>query len=154
MKFTTLALAGAYLIEMEPHIDERGYFARTFCMHEFEAHGLITHFAQMSTSFNHKKGQIRGMHYQEAPYGETKIVRCTRGAIYDVILDIRPDSSTYMQSYGTILTPDNGKMFYIPKGFAHGFKTLEDNTEVFYMMDEFYHPESARELSISNYFDE
>lgn len=111
MKFTPLPLKGAYLIEMEPHIDERGYFARTFCMHEFEAHGLNMHFAQMSTSFNHKKGQIRGMHYQEAPFGETKIVRCTRGAIYDVMLDIRPHSPTYMQSFGTVLSPENAILF-------------------------------------------
>jgi dTDP-4-dehydrorhamnose 3,5-epimerase len=154
MKFTALALTGAYLIELEPHLDERGSFARTFCKHEFEVQGLMTHFVQMSTSFNHKKGQIRGMHYQESPFSETKIVRCTRGSIYDVILDIRPHSPTYMQSYGTVLTPDNAKMFYIPKGFAHGFKTLENNTEIFYMMDEFYHPDKAREISISNYFDE
>jgi dTDP-4-dehydrorhamnose 3,5-epimerase len=154
MKFTPLFLEGAYLIELEPRVDERGYFARTFCMHEFEKYGLITQFAQMSTSFNHKKGQIRGMHYQEAPHGETKIVRCTRGAIYDVMLDIRPKSPTYMQSYGTILTPNNGKMFYIPKGFAHGFKTLEDNTEIFYMMDEFYKPEAAREIDIGHFFDD
>jgi len=154
MKFTALPLKGAYLIEMEPNVDERGFFARTFCLREFEKYGLITHFSQMSTSFNHKKGQIRGMHYQAQPFGETKIVRCTRGAIYDVMIDLRPDSPTYMQSYGEILSEDNGKMFYIPKDFAHGFKTLEQNSEVFYMMDQFYEPQAAREIDASPYFNE
>lgn len=152
MKFTELPLAGAYLIEMDHHIDERGYFARTFCRAEFEKYGLVTNFIQMSTSFNHYKGQIRGMHYQEDPYGETKIVRCTRGVIYDVMVDLRKDSPTYNQWYGAELSAINGKMFYIPKGFAHGYKTLEDNTEIFYMMDQVYVKDAARENSYDPYF--
>ncbi|WP_218814796.1 dTDP-4-dehydrorhamnose 3,5-epimerase family protein [Rickettsiella endosymbiont of Dermanyssus gallinae] len=141
---------GAYLIEMEPHQDERGYFSRFFCSREFKKHGLVTNFVQMSTSFNKKKGQIRGMHYQQEPYAETKLVRCTQGAIYDVIIDIRLESPTYYQYYGTELTAENKKMFYIPKGFAHGYKTLEDKSEVLYMMDTFYEHKSASVLSIKD----
>lgn len=146
MKFTPLKLGGAYLIEQERHTDSRGFFARTFCEYEFEAVGLVTRFVQMSTSLNSSAGQIRGMHYQEAPYGETKIVRCTQGAIFDVMVDIRKDSPTYNHWYGDVLSAENGKMFYIPKGFAHGYKTLTDNTEVFYMMDQIYVKDSAREI--------
>ncbi len=146
MKFTPLPLVGAYLIELDQYVDERGYFARTFCKQEFAVYGLVTEFIQMSTSFNKIKGQIRGMHYQEDPYAETKIVRCTRGSIYDVMVDLRKGSPTYNKWYGGILSADNGKMFYIPKGFAHGYKTLEDNTELFYMMDQVYVKEAAREI--------
>ena len=149
MNFTPLPLEGAYLVELDKQVDERGYFARTFCREEFAAHGLATGFVQMSTSLNLQKGQIRGMHYQEAPYEETKIVRCTRGAVYDVMIDLRQGSATYNQWYGEELTQDNGKMLYIPKGFAHGYKTLEDNTELFYMMDEIYVKEAAREIFVS-----
>jgi dTDP-4-dehydrorhamnose 3,5-epimerase len=152
MKFTPLPLKGAYLIELESHVDERGYFARTFCKQEFANHGLITDFIQMSTSFNFKKDQIRGMHYQESPYQETKIVRCTSGAIYDVMVDLRLNSPTYNQWYGEILSAQNGKMFYIPKGFAHGYKTLEDNTELFYMMDQIYVKDAAREIDSRELF--
>lgn len=152
MKFTPLFLQGAFLIEQERNDDERGYFARTFCKDEFSAHGLVTDFIQMSTSFNKAKGQIRGMHFQESPHEETKIVRCTQGAIYDVMLDLRPNSPTYNQWYGEELSAANGKMFYIPKGFAHGYKTLEDNTELFYMMDQVYVKESAREISVDAKF--
>ena len=151
MKFTALPLEGAYLIEIESHEDERGYFARTFCVEEFAAHVLVTNFVQMSTSFNIQKGQIRGMHYQESPYEETKIVRCTRGAIYDCMVDLRKNSPTYNQWYGEVLSADNGKMFYIPKGFAHGYKTLEDNTELFYMMDRVYVKEAAREIGYQHF---
>ncbi len=147
MKFTPLSLSGAYLIELEAHNDERGYFARTFCEQEFKQHGLVTSFIQMSTSFNNKKGQIRGMHFQENPYEETKIVRCTSGSVYDVMLDLRKDSPTYNQWHAEVLSVKNGRMFYIPKGFAHGYKTLEDNTELFYMMDQVYVKEAAREIS-------
>lgn len=147
MKFTPLPLLGAYLIELEFNIDYRGYFARTFCVEEFKKNGLVSNFIQMSTSFNKTKGQVRGMHYQEEPYAETKIVRCTRGSIYDVIIDLRKNSSTHNKWYGDILSSHNGKMFYIPKGFAHGYKTLEDNTEIFYMMDQVYVKEAAREIS-------
>jgi len=151
MKFTELPLAGAYLIEVELHNDERGSFARTFCTKEFAEQGLVTDFIQMSTSFNKQKGQIRGMHYQEEPYSETKIVRCTRGTIYDVMIDLRKDSPTYNQWHGVELSANNGKMFYIPKGFAHGYKTLEDNTEIFYMMDQVYVKGAAREIDYSLY---
>ena len=143
MKFIALPLKGAYLIEIEPHIDERGYFSRFFCKKEFSERGLVSDFVQMSTSFNHKKGQIRGMHYQGPPCEETKLVRCTRGAIYDVMIDIRSDSTTYQQYYAAELTEKNNKIFYIPKGFAHGYKTLECNSEVFYMMDNFYNKNAA-----------
>lgn len=148
MKFTELPLAGAYLLEMEPRHDDRGYFSRTFCTQEFAKHGLVTNFVQMSTSHNIKAGQIRGMHFQEDPYGETKIVRCTNGAIIDAMIDLRPNSPTFKQWYATELSAANGKMFYIPKGFAHGYKTLTDGAEIFYMMDEFYHKDAAREISI------
>lgn len=154
MKFTPLPLVGAYIIELDRHEDERGYFARTFCSQEFKVHRLVTNFIQMSTSFNKESGQIRGMHYQEAPFEETKIVRCTAGSIYDVMLDLRKDSPTYNQWYGEILSADNGKMFYIPKGLAHGYKTLEDNTELFYMMDQVYIKEAAREVGYGAYFEE
>ena len=147
MKFIALPLAGAYLIELELRVDERGHFARTFCKAEFEQHGLISDFLQISTSLNTKAGQIRGMHYQEAPYAETKIVRCTRGAIYDVMIDLRKNSPTFNQWYGTELSADNGIMFYIPKGFAHGYKTLVANTEILDMMDEVYVKEAAMEVS-------
>lgn len=152
MKFTPLPLSGAYLIELEPQNDDRGYFARTFCVEEFKEHELITDFIQMSTSFNKQKGQIRGMHYQAPPYEETKVVRCTKGSVYDVMLDLREDSPTYKQWYGETLSDKNGKMFYIPKGFAHGYKTLEDNTELFYMMDQVYVSEAAREVSTKGIF--
>tara|TARA_B000000565_G_scaffold255654_1_gene236978 strand:+ start:18723 stop:19181 length:459 start_codon:yes stop_codon:yes gene_type:complete len=152
MKFTPLPIDGAYLIEMEPRHDERGFFARTFCKEEFEKRGLIGNFIQMSTSFNKTKGQIRGMHYQEAPFEETKIVRCTKGSIYDVMLDLRKESPTYNQWYGDTLSENNGKMFYLPKGLAHGYKTLEDNTELFYMMDQVYNQKSAREVDWQKYF--
>lgn len=147
MKFTPLPLHGAFLIEQERHHDERGFFARTFCQQEFKAHGLVTNWIQMSTSFNIQKDQIRGMHFQEAPYEETKIVRCTQGAVYDVVLDLRPNSPTYNQWHREVLSAENGKMFYIPKGFAHGYKTLEDNTGLFYMMDQVYVKEATREIS-------
>lgn len=146
MKFLPLTLTGAYLIELVPTLDKRGSFARTFCTEEFAKHGLVTNFVQMSTCFNYHKGQIRGMHYQQEPYAETKIVRCTSGSIYDIIIDLRKDSPTFNKWYGDILSASNGKMFYIPKGFAHGYQTLEDNTEIFYMMDEYYRPEAAKEI--------
>lgn len=152
MKFIPLPLKGAYLIELDFHKDERGYFARTFCTKEFGDNGLVSNFIQISTSFNKKKGQIRGMHYQEDPYGETKIVRCTRGSIYDVMVDLREESPTYKKWYGEILSAENGRMFYIPKGFAHGYKTLEDDTELLYMMDQVYIKGAAREIETEEYF--
>ncbi len=147
MQFTETPLKGAYLITLEPKRDERGYFARTFCKDEFAKLGLATDLVQCSTSYNCDRGIIRGMHYQAAPYSETKLVRCIRGAIHDVIIDIREESDTYMQCFGVELSDSNLQMLYIPKGFAHGYKTLEANTEIFYMMDEFYHPDAALSLS-------
>jgi dTDP-4-dehydrorhamnose 3,5-epimerase len=147
MRFTELPLKGAFVVEMEANHDERGYFARTFCTKEFEKQGLVSHFVQCSTSHNLHKGLIRGLHFQAAPYQETKLVRCTQGAIFDVIVDLRKDSPTYKECYGLELTATNGKMLYIPKDFAHGFQVLENKSDVFYMMDEFYVPQAAREMS-------
>lgn len=144
MIFKETRLKGAFVIELEPIGDERGFFARSFCVKEFERHGLNPHIAQCNTSFNKKKGTLRGMHYQIAPHEEAKLVRCIRGAIYDVIIDLRLQSSTFKEWISVELTSYNHKMLYIPEGFAHSFQTLEDNTEVFYQMSEFYHPESAR----------
>jgi dTDP-4-dehydrorhamnose 3,5-epimerase len=144
MKFTQTKIPGAYLLEIEPIADERGFFARTFCSQEFAAHNLVTEFPQCNVSFSTRKGTLRGMHYQVAPYPETKLVRCTQGAIYDIILDLRPESPTFKQWVGMELTADNRRMFYIPPGCAHGLQTLSDNTEVFYQMSGIYHPESAR----------
>jgi len=144
MKFIETKLKGAYIIEIEPIEDERGFFARSFCQKEFEEHGLNPRIIQCNISFNKKKGTIRGMHYQVAPYQEAKIVSCTNGAIYDVIIDLRKKSLTYCQWFAVELSAEAYKMLYIPEGFAHGFQTLEDNTAVFYQMSEFYHPECAR----------
>jgi dTDP-4-dehydrorhamnose 3,5-epimerase len=144
MIFTPICLPDAFLIEPELREDERGFFARTWCAREFEMHGLNPRIAQCSTSFNKRKGTLRGMHYQVAPHQETKLLRCTQGAIFDVIVDLRPASPAYKQSFGVNLTAGNRRMLYVPEGFAHGFITLEDDTEVFYQMNEFYAPESAR----------
>ena len=142
--FSQTRLEGAFLIEAERKADERGYFARTFCEREFADHGLPSRFVQCNVSFNRRKGTLRGMHFQVAPHEEGKLVSCIRGAIYDVIIDLRRDSPTYRQHLGETLSAGNGKMLYIPEGFAHGFQTLEDDSEVFYQMSQFYHPESAR----------
>ena len=144
MIFRETKLKGAFIIEPERLEDERGFFARTFCQEEFEAHGLNPAVVQCNISFNKKRGTLRGMHYQVVPHEEAKLVRCTRGAIYDVIIDLRPESPTLKQWVGVELTADNRRMLYIPEGFAHGFQTLEDDTEVFYQMSEFYHLECAR----------
>ena len=144
MIFTEIEFKGVYIVEWHKLEDERGYFARSWCQHEFETHGLDSRLVQCNISFNRKKGTLRGMHYQLPPFAETKLVRCTRGAVYDVIVDLRPDSPTCSRWVGVELTPDNGKMLYVPRGFAHGFQTLEDDTEVFYQMSEFYAPEYAR----------
>jgi len=144
MIFKETKLKGAYIIEIEPIEDKRGFFARSFCEEEFKKHGLNPHIAQCNISYNEKKGALRGMHYQVAPYEEAKLVRCTRGAVYDVIVDLRPDFPTFKQWIAVELTQENRRMVYIPEGFAHGFQTLEDHTEVFYQMSEFYHPECAR----------
>lgn len=144
MIFKETKLKGAFLIEPVRLEDERGYFARTWCRKEFEAQGLNTNLVQCSISFNKKKGTLRGMHYQAASHEEVKLVRCTSGAIYDVIIDMRPESQTYRQWVAAELTVENQKMFYIPEGFAHGLITLQDNTEVFYQISEFYYPDLSR----------
>ena len=144
MIFRETKLKGAFIIEPERLEDERGLFARTFCEEEFKAHGLNPRVVQCNISFSKRKGTLRGMHYQVAPYEEAKLVRCTRGAICDVIIDLRPDSPTFKQWIAVELTADNCRILYIPEGFAHGFQTLEDSTEIFYQMSEFYHPECAR----------
>jgi len=146
MRFTELELAGAWLIEIEPHRDERGFFARTYCAREFEEHGLVSMIAQCSTSFNAKRGTVRGMHYQTVPHAEEKVVRCTAGSIFDVIVDIRPDSPMYARWCGVELSAVNRRMLYIPVGFAHGFQTLSDNAEVHYLISAFYEPSTARGL--------
>lgn len=144
MIFTETALKGAFLIEPELVPDTRGVFARTWCQREFAARGLNERLVQCSTSFNINKGTLRGMHYQVPPFEEVKLVRCTMGAIYDVIIDLRRESPTFKEHFAVVLTPANRKMLYVPEGFAHGFQTLEDSTEVFYQMSQFYAPECAR----------
>jgi dTDP-4-dehydrorhamnose 3,5-epimerase len=144
MIFTETPLQGAYLIDLEKRGDERGFFARAFCAREFADHGLVTQIVQANNSLSARKGTLRGMHYQLAPKAETKIVRCLRGALYDIILDLRADSPTFGQSFGAELNAENRRMMYVPKGFGHGFITLADDTEAFYLVDEFYAPECER----------
>ena len=144
MIFKQTKLKGAFIIELEQIEDERGFFARSWCKGEFEEYELNSNLVQCNISFNKKRGTLRGMHYQCAPYEETKLVRCVRGAVYDVIIDLRPESETYKQWISIELTAENRKMLYVPVGFAHGFQTLEDSTEVFYQMSEFYHSECSR----------
>lgn len=143
MKFFATKLKGAFIIELERLEDERGFFARTWCEREFAAHELDPRCVQCSISFNKKKSTLRGLHYQAAPGEEAKLVRCTMGAIYDVIVDLRPDSKTFGQWFSVELTAENRKMIFIPRSFAHGFLTLTDDTEVFYQMAAFYAPEYA-----------
>lgn len=140
MIFTETKLKGAFLIDLEIRADDRGGFARYFCAHEFEAHGLKPTVAQCNLSFNYKAGTLRGMHYQTAPACETKLIRCTKGAIYDVIIDIRPDSPTYLQHIGVELTETNRRALYVPELFAHGYMALTDDAEVVYQVGEFYSP--------------
>jgi dTDP-4-dehydrorhamnose 3,5-epimerase len=144
MIFAQTELTGAYLIELQKHEDERGFFARTYCQREFEQHGLNPRCVQCNLSYNKKAGTLRGIHYQAAPYAEAKLVRCTHGAIYDVIIDLRPASPTYLQHLAVTLDSEEHNMVYVPEGFAHGFLTLVDNSYVFYQMSEFYAPESSR----------
>lgn len=134
MRFTELTLPGAFVIGPERHEDARGWFARTFCRDEFVAQGLAGDFVQCSTSFNLRRGTLRGMHFQRAPHEETKLVRCTRGAVFDVLLDLRADGPACCRWQAIELTADNGLAIYLPGGLAHGFQTLTDNTEVFYQM--------------------
>ena len=144
MIFTETTLPGAYTIDIEIHQDQRGYFGRAWCQREFENHGLVTCMVQGNVSFNHKKGTLRGMHYQAEPHREVKLVRCVRGRIYDVIIDLRPTSPTFRQWVGVELSADNRRMLYVPEGFAHGFQTLEDESEVNYLVSEFYTPGHER----------
>jgi dTDP-4-dehydrorhamnose 3,5-epimerase len=144
MKFFETKIAGVFEIHPEPVNDKRGFFARCWCQKEFAAHGLNSRLVQCNISVNLRKGTLRGLHYQTAPFAETKLVRCTRGAMFDVALDLRPDSSSYKQWSAAVLTPENHHMLYIPEGCAHGFLTLQPETEVFYQMTEVYNAESAR----------
>lgn len=146
MRLTPTKLKDAWIVEVEQLEDERGFFARTWCQQEFSDRGLDANLVQCSISFNKKAGTLRGMHFQLPPFAETKLVRCTQGAIYDVIIDLRQDSETFLQWVGVELTAENRKAFYVPKGFAHGFQTLADNTEVFYQISEVYAPDYARGL--------
>ncbi len=143
MVFNETKLKGAFVIEPEKVEDERGFFARTFCQEEFKARGLNPRVVQCSISVNGREGTLRGMHYQIAPYEEAKLVRCTKGAVYDVVIDLRRESRTFKQWVAVELTANNRRMVYVPEGFAHGFQTLEDETEVFYQISQFYHPAYA-----------
>jgi len=144
MIFVETELPGAYLIELERREDQRGYFARAWCEREFAVHGLETRFVQVNLGHNLRRGTVRGMHFQRAPYAEVKLVRCTRGALYDVIIDLRPESPTYRRWIGVELSAANGRALYVPRGFAHGYQTLEDNTDLMYQTSEFYVAEAAR----------
>jgi dTDP-4-dehydrorhamnose 3,5-epimerase len=140
MVFTETKLKGAFVIDIERRDDPRGFFARAFCQHEFEAHGLKPIVAQGNIAFNRKKGTVRGMHFQFPPEAETKLVRCTRGAILDIIVDLRPESPTYLEHIAVELTEDDYRSLYVPERFAHGYQTLRDNTDTFYQVGEFYAP--------------
>jgi len=144
MKFIRTPLQGACVIEIEPTADERGFFARTWCRDEALSHGLNPNVVQCSLSMNKRKGTLRGLHYQDEPYPEGKLVRCSSGAIYDVIVDLRPASPSHAKWFAVELTAENHKMLYAPEGFAHGFQTLADNTEIVYQITEAYRPEYSR----------
>lgn len=143
MKFTETRLPGAFMIELEPKTDERGFFARSWCHDEFSAHGLSIRVVQCNIGYSTRAGTIRGIHYQQDPHAEAKVVRCTSGALYDVIIDLRCESPTYGKWHACKLSAAGRNMIYIPEGFGHGYQTLADNTEIFYQTSEFYHPESA-----------
>lgn len=146
MKFHPTPLKDAFVIELEKRGDERGFFARAFCVNEFDQHGIDRNVVQINNSLSAHKHTLRGMHYQLAPHAETKIVRCIRGALYDVIIDLREDSPTFGKWFGAELTAENRNMMVVPKGFAHGFLTLEDNTEALYLVTAFYAPQAERGL--------
>jgi dTDP-4-dehydrorhamnose 3,5-epimerase len=146
MIFTETKLKGAYIIELKKLGDERGFFARAFCKKEYEEFNLPNNIVQINNSLSKDKGTLRGMHYQLAPKGEDKVVRCIKGSLYDVILDIRPDSETFGEWFGIELSAENRKMLFVPKGFAHGFITLEEDTEAFYLVTEYYSPEHERAI--------
>jgi dTDP-4-dehydrorhamnose 3,5-epimerase len=142
MKFVPTTLQGACVIEVEPREDERGFFARAWCQREMAEQGLDPRVVQCNLSFNHTRGTVRGMHYQVVPYQESKLVRCVRGSIFDVVIDLRPESATYAKWFGVELSAENRNMLFVPEGFAHGYQTLLDDTEVFYQVSEFYQPGS------------
>jgi dTDP-4-dehydrorhamnose 3,5-epimerase len=144
VQFIRTSLQNAWLIQLEPHGDHRGLFSRLFCAREFGQAGLMARFSQINTSFNTRKGTLRGLHYQISPHSEVKVVRCLRGALYDVITDLRPDSTTFGQWYGVLLAAEHQTMLYIPQGFAHGFITLEDGTEALYLIGGYYAPQAER----------
>ena len=144
MTFHETKIHGVFEIRLEPRVDERGFFARSWCEKELVDHGLDPKVVQCNLSRNTKKGTLRGMHYQAEPFAETKIVRCTRGAVHDVVLDLRPRSKSFKHWVAVILTEESGNMVYVPDGCAHGFLTLKDGSDVFYQMSEFYNPEAAR----------
>jgi dTDP-4-dehydrorhamnose 3,5-epimerase len=144
MIFHKTKLAGVFEVHPEPQSDERGFFARSWCQQEFAQHGLNPKLVQCNISVTLRKGTLRGLHFQAVPFAETKLVRCTRGAIYDVVLDLRPYSPTFRDWIAVVLTADNHNMVYVPEGCGHGFLTLQDDIEVFYQMSEFYHPEAGR----------
>lgn len=144
MIFNPTPLSGAYTIDLEKRGDNRGFFARVFCQEEFGKQGLLTQFVQVNNSLSAKKGTLRGMHYQLPPSAEVKVVRCIRGALYDVIVDLRPDSPTFKKWFGDELTTENRRMMYVPRGFAHGLVTLTEDTEVLYWVSAFYSPENER----------
>jgi dTDP-4-dehydrorhamnose 3,5-epimerase len=150
MKFTETKLYGAYIIDLTPHEDGRGFFARSFCQHEFSAHGLKPIIAQSNIAANRHKGTLRGMHFQCPPAAETKLVRCTRGAVLDIIVDLRPESPTYLEHVAVELTEDNYRALYIPERFAHGYQTLRDNTDTSYQVGEFYTPAAEGGLRYSD----
>lgn len=141
MKFTPLKIPGAFLVELEPRVDERGFFSRSFCVREFEEHGLAPTVVQCNVSYSNLRGTLRGMHIQRAPHEETKLVRCTRGRLYDVIVDVRKDSPTYCQWVGVELDAQTHNAVFVPRGCAHGFQTLEDDTEAFYQVSAYYSKE-------------
>ena len=143
MKFEETAIPGVWVLDLERREDPRGFFARTFCEQEFAEHGLLTRFVQCNLSSNRKRGTLRGLHFQNEPKPEVKLVRCVQGAVYDVVVDLRPDSPAYCQWVGIELSAANGRALYIPAGIAHGFQTLEDNTDLYYHMGEFYEPSLA-----------
>jgi dTDP-4-dehydrorhamnose 3,5-epimerase len=143
VKFEKTPLPGAFLITPERLHDERGWFARTWCRRDFEEQGLNPAVAQCNISYSGRRGTLRGMHYQKPPFAEAKLIRCTAGAIYDVIIDLRPDSSAFRRHFGVRLDPSEDRMLYVPEGFAHGFLTLEEETSVFYQMSQFYEPRAA-----------
>ncbi|MDP3791624.1 MAG: dTDP-4-dehydrorhamnose 3,5-epimerase [Candidatus Omnitrophota bacterium] len=144
MIFKETKLKGAYVIELEKAQDERGFFAYSYCQKEFQEHGIDLNIVQCNVSYNKARGTLRGMHYQSTPFEQAKLVSCIKGRIYDVIIDLREDSCTYRKSYALELGGEDYRMLYIPKGFAHGYQTLEDDSVVFYQMSEFYHPECAK----------